>query len=333
MTLARFQNVTAIAYVFGMYGLGIALILQLAWIMNILGMIAIAHSLIISTALVHEFIHGNICQVREWNVFWGKVMTHFNGACYAPWENIVEHHFNHHLHHVDIVRFDVAKYLSQEIHPGLRWIYVVLEWLYFPLLEFEMRWRIIGDGFVDPDRRDLLGRTLGLMMLRVLAFGLLAWVSWKALLLYFVAYVSFVNVMRFMDAFHHSYQYTIAGEDFPQLNRVYEQANTFSNLVSVKYPVLNLLFLNFGYHNAHHHQMSCPWHELPALHQKLYGEIVGGASALPNRGLLPLSQLMGNYHRFRLKRLFAGQGEINADKEGDLADFVGGVAVSLLTPP
>jgi fatty acid desaturase len=325
MIQPRFKNIIAIAYVFTLYILGIALILQMSWLPNILGVIAIAHSLVISTSLTHEFIHGNIFKSRQLNVFWGEAMTHLNGACYAPWENLVEHHFNHHLHHVDVVRFDTVKYLNQDINPVLRSIYVVLEWLYFPALEFEMRWRIILDPVMDVNKRSLLTRTVLLVLMRTLGFGLLAWVSWHALLLYFIAYISFVNLMRFVDAFHHTYEYSIAGQKFPQLDRVYEQKNTFSNLVSIKYPWLNLLFLNFGYHNAHHHNMSCPWHELPELHDKLYGE--------RNQSLLPLPLLISNYHRFRLLRLFTGQGAMNTEGERLLDSFTGGVAVSLLTPP
>ncbi|AFY95458.1 fatty acid desaturase [Chamaesiphon minutus] len=318
------KNIVAIAYTFISYSLGILLILSSHWQLNILGIIAIVHSLSIATALTHEFIHGNIFKQRTTNAWWGRVMTHLNGACYAPWENLVEHHFNHHLHHLDVVRFDVVEYLNK-LPSWWRSIYVVLEWLYFPVMEFEMRWRIISDPFLDANKRSLRGRTLIFMLYRATAFVILAWLSWKALLLYSIAYISFVNVMRFVDAFHHIYDYAIVGSNFIQRDRVYEQARTFSNLISVRYPWLNLLFLNFGYHNAHHHNMSCPWHELPALHNKLYGN--------SDRGLFPLPQLVFNYHRFRIDRLFAGQGEINLDRELKLDDFIGGVAVSLLTPP
>lgn len=319
------KNIIAITYVLGLYGLGIGLILQQSWLPNVFGVLAITHSLIISTALTHEFIHGNIFKSRKLNEFFGKMMTHVNGACYAPWPNLVEHHFNHHLHHVDVVRFDVAKYFNHSLPGWLRSTYVVLEWLYFPIIEFEMRWRVIFDPLVDAKKRPFLGQAICWATIRTLGFGLLAWISWKALILYFVAYVSFVNLTRFVDAFHHTYEYVVPGEDFPQLDRVYEQKNTFSNLVSAKYPWLNLLFLNFGYHNAHHHNMRCPWHELPELHSKLYGKT--------DQCLLPLPLLVSNYRRFRLHRLLSGQGIINHDEEQLLDSFTGAVAVSLLTPP
>jgi fatty acid desaturase len=325
MLPAKFKNIIAIAYVFSAYILGITLISQYSWLMNIWGVIFITHSLVVSTALTHEFIHGSIFKSRKLNIIWGQAMTHLNGACYAPWENLVEHHFNHHLHHIDVVRFNVVQYLSQDINFLQRSIYVALEWLYFPVLEFELRWRIIFDPIVDSKKRGLLGRTVLLAILRTICFSILAWVSWKALFLYFLAYISFVNVNRFADAFQHTYEYTIVGEKFPQLDRTYEQKNTFSNLVSVRYPWLNLLFLNFGYHNAHHHNMSCPWHELPELHEKLYSKM--------QDNLLPFLPLVVNYHRFRLRRLFSDQGTIDSEEGNQLSSFIGGVTVSMLTPP
>jgi fatty acid desaturase len=325
MIQTNLKNIAAITYVVAFYSLGIVSIITNSWQLNILGMIMITHSLVISNGLTHEFIHGNIFKSRKFNTLWGQVMTHLNGACYAPWEKIVEHHFSHHTRHVDLVRFDIMKYLNEDLNKWLRKAYVVMEWLYFPVLEFELRWRLILDPFMDNNRRHLLGRVFGLACYRITAFGLLAWISWKALLLYFIAYISFVNLVRFIDAFHHTYEYVPLGQEIIQRDRIYEQANTFTNLISVRYPWLDLLFLNFGYHNAHHHNMSCPWHELPALHAKLYG--TGNLSPL----FLP--QLIGNYHRFRLPRLFSGQGEMDKDGKINLESFTGGISVSLLTPP
>ncbi len=319
------KNIISITYVILMYSLGIIAIAVEAWQINLLGAIAIAHSLVISTALTHEFIHGNIFEQRNLNQVWGQVMTHINGACYATWENLVEHHFNHHLHHVDVVGFNIPEYLQVTIYPWLRRIYPILEWLYFPIFEFELRWRIILAPCFDPQKKSLLGRTIGFSLYRTAAFGLLAWISWKAIFWYFLAYVSFVNIMRFVDAFHHTYEYIIMGQEFPQHDRAYEQTNTFSNLVSIEYPWLNLLILNFCYHNAHHHQMSCPWYQLPELHAKLYAD--------RDLQLLPLSRLVSNYHRFRLDRLFSGQGDAIQSGELKLDTFTGGVGVSLLTPP
>ncbi len=325
MIPSKFQNIAAITYVFFLYILGIACIASPLWQLNITGVLFITHSLVISTSLTHEFIHGNIFKSRELNAWWGKVMTHINGACYTPWEIMIIHHFNHHLKHVDVIRFNVNKHVNQETSSWLRWIYYVAEWLYFPLIEFELRWRTIFDPLVTENKKSLLWRTISIALLRVSAFYLLAMISWRAIPLYFIAYISFVNLERFTDGFQHTYEYVILGDKFPILDREYEQKNTFSNLTSTKYPWLNLLFLNFGYHNAHHHNMSCPWHDLPALHTKLYG------SSTSN--VLPFKQLVINYHRFRLDRLFSEQGGFDDDGNLNLDNFTGAIATSLLIPP
>ncbi|XGV98617.1 MAG: fatty acid desaturase [Leptolyngbya sp. BL-A-14] len=324
MNAAQFKNLGAIAYTITIYGLGLVFIVLPAWPLKGLGVLFLIHALVLSATFTHEFIHGNIFSDRRWNAFWGQFMTHLNGGCYAIWNSLVDHHFNHHLHHADFVGFDMVHYFNT-MKPWQRSIYLVLEWLYFPIFEFELRWRLLLAPWLEPDKRSLRGRAIALMLYRTAAFALLAWMSWQALVLYAVAYVSFVNLMRFADAFHHTYEYVIVGHAFPKRDRVYEQDHTFSNLVSVNHPWLNLLLLNFGYHNAHHHNMSVPWHELPALHQKLYGKVGGG--------LLPLSQLVSNYHRFRLQRLFAGQGDMNEEGQLNLEAFTGGVGVSFLTPP
>jgi fatty acid desaturase len=318
------KNTAAITYTFTSYILGILAIVSPQWQLNLLGVIAIAHSLVTATNLAHEFIHGSIFKDRAANAWWGQVMTHLNGACYAPWQNLSDYHLNHHLDRVDVVRLDAIDYMKQ-LHPIQRSIYVALEWLYFPILEIDLRWQIILDPFVDKSKRSRLSRNILLILYRTVAFGILAWISWQAVLLYFLAYICFVNMMRFMDAFQHTYEYALVGQELHKRDRQYEQANTFSNLVSVQYPWLNLLFLNFGYHNAHHHNMSCPWHDLPELHDKLYGH--------SDRNVIPLAQLVFNYHRFRIDRLFNGQGEVNTLAGIDLNNFIGGVTVSFLTPP
>jgi fatty acid desaturase len=320
------KNIGAIAYPLLAYGLGIGLLIQTSSVLNMIGLMLMVHALIFSATLTHELIHCNLFKEnRDRNRFWGQVMTHLNGACYATWENLSEHHFNHHLHHADFVEFDIAQHIKS-LHPAIRWLYRVLEWAYFPIFEFELRWRIILAPFLKSSQRSLRWRAVGLMGYRTAAFGLLGWVAPKALVLYGLAYISFVNIMRFADAFHHTYDYAIVGEEFRKRDRSYEQDHTFSNLVSESLPWFNLLFLNFGYHNAHHHNMSCPWHELPQLHRTLYGQ--------PAKNVMSLPRLMWNYHKFRLVRLCSGQGEVDAAiTNPGLESFTGAVGVSFLTPP
>lgn len=315
------KNIAVLIYIFANYGIGVGLLTQQAWQLNGIGVILLTHALILAGIFIHELIHGNIFKERQYNQFWGQVLTHLNGACYATWDDLVENHINHHIHHADFVPFEISKYISQ-LPVFQRQIVIGLEWGYFPAFEFILRRRIMLAAFEKPEKKNLQLRTLILMLYRGGLFTLLGWYAPKAIALYALAYIAFVNLTRFADAFHHTYNYAIVGEPLPKRDRVYEEANTFSNLVSIKYPWLNLLYLNFGYHNAHHQDMRCPWYQLPELHGKLYGT--------ESQNLLPLPQLISNYHHFRLQRLFGGQGDVEKD---DIMAFTGGIGVSLLTPP
>ena len=323
MGMPALLNGGLLTYIVVAYGLGIGLLLRPSGWLNGLGVFVLIHSLVLSAAATHELIHGNLFKQRWANGWAGRLMTHINGACYAPYEDVVQHHLNHHIHHADFVPFEIADFFKS-LPQGLRRWVVFLEWAYFPLFEFVLRGRLMIAAFWSSEKAHLRYRTLLLLLYRGSLCVVLGWVSLKALVLYGVSYVCFVNLMRFVDAFHHTYDYVIMGADIPKRDRHYEQANTFSNLVSVNYPWLNLLYLNFGYHNAHHHDMRCPWYRLPTLHRELYGE---GA-----KSLLPLPQLMSNYHQFRLDRLFGGQGRVDNGVD-ELAAFTGGIGVSFLTPP
>ncbi len=322
---AKLLNMGAIAYTLILYSLGLWLIVEPALITDVLGVLAIIHALVLSALLTHELIHDNLFKRKSDNAFWGQVMTWLNGACYVPYVHVVRHHFRHHVHHADFVPVDIQRAIAQ-LPPFLQKTLMTLEWAYFPAIEFWLRWR----NFAAPFKKANLARkvrTLLVFALRLLGFTLLFWLSPKAIGLYALAYLCFVNIMRFTDAFHHTYSYVIEGEEIPQRDRLYEQSNTFSNLISSKHPWLNLLFLNFGYHNAHHYNMRCPWYALPKLHSELYGE--------NNNNLMPLSQLVINYHKFRLQRLTDGQGEQNetAASLPAIDSLVGGIGVSFLTPP
>jgi fatty acid desaturase len=107
-------------------------------------------------------------------------------------------------------------------------------------------------------------------------------------------------------------------------DRAFEQANTYSNVVSARWPVLNLLTLNFGYHNAHHERAAIPWYRLPALHRELFGA--------GRRELLPLPALLKTFHRNRLRRVLDDDyGQVAAEGRGRADGFIGAHGVSFLT--
>lgn len=171
-------------------------------------------------------------------------------------------------------------------------------------------------------------RLIAIIVVRAAAFALLGWYSPKALLLYAVAYMIMLHVLRFADAFQHTYDAfaVLEGGEIPNdkvRDHAYEQANTYSNLVSVAHPALNLLLLNFSYHNAHHEKPIVAWHDLPKLHAQLFPrEYVQ---------VIPMRDLLRGHHRDRVRRVVAddygavGKGPNRADT------FLGAVGVSFLT--
>lgn len=316
-------NAIAILYTFLGYAVGISLsIMSNGWL-NALGVVLLTHSLVYSAFLSHEFMHGTIFKSRRWNVIFGTAMLWLNGGCYYGFQALTLQHIAHHVDRVDVFTFDIPAAIGQQprlIRQGI----VVLEWFYFPIVSFWSRWQSITAPWWNPQRRDEQARTAVIIAIRGTLFTLLGLTSLKALFLYFLSYIGMISLLRWIDAFQHTYEAFPPGTSLPKRDRAHEQANTFSNLLFRRYPWLNLIFLNFGYHNAHHAVMKCPWHSLHELDRELFkGDEVQYIS---------LVDQLTNYHRFRITRLFEGQGQA-VDELGNpsLEKFYGVVDVSFLT--
>lgn len=318
-------NVAAISYALTGYLGGISLILMASLWLNALGVILLTHSLVISAYLAHEFMHGSIFADKQWNAIGGNVMLWITGGCYATFADLMRLHIAHHVNRVDFSRFELTEFLASLPTP-VRSLLLGLEWCYFPALAFLSRIRAMFAPFYLSDRQDERSRVSVIFLIRTTLFGILGWISPKALLLYFVSYIAMINILRFVDAFQHTYEVFAVGSDIPKRDRAHEQANTFSNVISQRYQWLNLLLLNFGYHNAHHELMKCPWYSLPELDKELYsGKEIH---------YITLPELVGNYHRFRLSRIYSGQGTaVDAQGNRQLETFYGGIEVSFLVLP
>jgi fatty acid desaturase len=315
-------NAIAILYSLISYGGGIALLIPQNLGVNVLGVVVLTHSFVWSAYLSHEFMHSTIFATRRWNAIWGTVMLWITGAVYGRFDDLAKRHIGHHVDRVDFSAFDLAAAMQQMPAP-LRQSILFLEGLYFPAISFWLQWRSILAPFWRSERKDEQLRITLLLLVRGSLFTLLALVSVKALLLYFVAYVGMVTILRWQDAFQHTYEVFPMGAPLPKRDRAHEQANTFSTLLSQQHPWLNLLLLNFGYHNAHHELMKCPWHALPELDRNLFS----GTEV----HYVPLWQLLSNYHRFRTSRMFSGQGKAVDDQGNPTPEtFYGAVGVSFL---
>jgi fatty acid desaturase len=319
-------NLAALLYGALGYAAGLWLITAPNLATNLLGTLLVAHTLVIAAYFLHEFAHGSIFAKARLNDRAGAIAAWVTGAGCASYAGLKEKHLRHHADRLDVVTFDYRDFLHRQ--PG--WVMrlvLALEWAYIPAVELIMHGFVIVAQFT---RKESARKKRALLMLtsRLVFFALLACVAAKALLFYAIAYLIFLQVLRFMDAFQHTYDVHAAHDLAPApaelvRDRAYEHANTYSNVLSISNPVFNLLTLNFAYHNAHHARPAAPWYDLPGLHDKLYDD--------DRTQVLTARELIGSYHRNRLRRITdPDYGAVAA--EGDrAAGFVGAVGVSFLT--
>jgi fatty acid desaturase len=294
-------------------------------VLNAAGVLLCAHAMVLAAYLIHEAAHQTLFAPHWANAVAGETMNFIAGSAYASFERIRHMHIRHHLDRADLTCFDFKDLLRRR--PGVRRLLQYLEWCYIPATELLMHGQIIVRPLFVASQRRHLPRAAAMVLVRGALLTLLGLWSWKALLLYGIAVLLFLHVLNFFDAFHHTFeQYAVAADEPVPVNdrdRAYEHANTYSNVISRRRPWLNLLVLNFGYHNAHHHRASVPWYRLPAFHRDVYGEEPGG--------MLPVANLWRTCHRNRVRRVYSedygapSPGPRGADR------FVGAHGVSFLT--
>jgi fatty acid desaturase len=294
--------------------------------LNAAGVLLTAHAMVVAAYLIHEAAHYTLFARSSHNVLAGEAMSWIAGSSYASFERIRHLHLRHHRDRADVTCFDYKAFLAR--HPRLARAVVALEWAYVPAVEFIMHLQVIVRPFVDAGQRRHRARVLTVLTVRLALLAALAAVAPKAALLYSVAYWLLLTTLNFFDAFHHTFGQYFTDADAPVpmhgRDRAYEQANTYSNVVSARWPLLNLLTLNFGYHNAHHERAAVPWYRLPALHAELFGG--------SRRELMALRELLRSFHRNRVRRVLdAGYGTVGAPGAGRADSFVGAHGVSFLT--
>ena len=292
--------------------------------LNLLGVLLCAQSMLWAAYLIHEAAHQALFVGPRLNRLAGESASFIAGASYASFERIRRLHIRHHVDRADLVCFDYRAFIRR--HPRLCRVLQALEWAYLPATEVLMHLQVIWRPLFVKSQQAFLARALGMLLVRGALLVLLAIWSWKALLLYLVAYGLLLHTLNFFDCFHHSFEnFTVVGDEpvpTSHRDRAYEQANTYTNLVSVRFPWLNVMVLNFSYHNAHHHRASLPWYRLPALHREMFGTAT--------RNVLPLRGLLANWHRYRVLRVTAE--EYGAPQPGaQAAGFIGAHGVSFLT--
>jgi fatty acid desaturase len=324
--VSPWPHLAVVAYTLFGWAVGVYLLVRPQTGLNLIGVLLLAHALIYSGYLIHECAHHSILRTAAANDRLGMLMSWLNGACLADYQRLKTKHLRHHADRLDVVTFDYRAALRAM--PG--WVQksaLALEWAYVPAVELMVRGMVVAAPFQFGTARQQI-RVVCLLALRATFFTVLGLISIKALLLYALAYMIFLTVLRFLDAFQHTYDVfpsrslDPAPAD-PRRTRQYEYENTYSNLLAVRWEWLNLLVLNFPYHNAHHARAGEPWYRLPALHRALYAD--------QDKQVLPFKELIVSYHRHRVARVLADDyGSVNPSGSRASA-FVGAVGVSFLT--
>jgi fatty acid desaturase len=293
----------------------------------------LAHAMTIAAYLIHECGHNTIFRSNRANAVLGEVLGWMCGAAYTRYEDIRYKHFRHHMDNDDSVWFLYDPFLRR--HRWLARVIQLLEWLYIPAHDLMMHVILVLNGFIVPGWKDRRLRNVLVLLVRG---GLFAWVLMvvpRAALLYGVAYLLMMHMLRFMDSLQHDYGANpiLLVQNAPSRfgGRATEQAHTFSNPLSWKYEKLNWLTLNFGWHNAHHARPTVPWYRLPAYHKEF-------VSNDPDRVIPFLTQLK-IYHKYRVNRVLHAGGDLDGRPEPMEDDYLravragevyGGNAVSFL---
>jgi fatty acid desaturase len=270
---ALWPNVGALAYVVAGYAVGWWCLFQDALIVNAAGALLLGHAMIIAAYLIHDLAHNAVFKNPHYNARLGAALNWITGGCYGRFEDVRYKHLRHHAANADLVSFDYRSFLRR--HPLLLRVVLVLEWCYIPAVEILMHVMLVLAPFVLPGRADQRARTAFMVVVRGALLIALLLIAPRALLFYLLAQWLLLMVLRFMDAFQHTYVISLLLDDREAGNekrgdRDYEEHNTYSNLISLRWPWLNLLTLNFAYHNAHHARPILSWHRLPQLHAQLY---------------------------------------------------------------
>jgi fatty acid desaturase len=295
-------------YIVTTYIGGWLLIAQPGFLLPAFGVLACAHGMVIAAYLVHDCAHNAIFKKTEHNTRLGKMLNWVTGGSYGTYEDLRYKHMRHHVDNADPISFDYREWLKA--HPRTEKIVFALEWCYIPAVDLLMHAVLMMAPFTRFGNSSLRKRLSGVVLARsVLLLALAVW-SLKAVLLYAFAYMLMLTVLRFFDAYQHNYEIVVNLNDpdteLPHKgDREYEQGNTYSNLISRRWPAFNLLVLNFCYHNAHHAKPTMPWYKLPALHNELFGSAYTRTVGM--RGQLK------SYHSNRIDGIYAetyGQVEV-----------------------
>jgi fatty acid desaturase len=295
----------AVFYGVGGYALGLYGLFSDDWRVNAGATLLLAHAMIISAYMIHECGHNTVFRSNDSNARLGRFLNWICGSSYGTFEDIRYKHFRHHMDNDDSVWFVYEDFFER--HPRLVELIKFLEWFYIPAHDLIMHFITTFGAFIIPQRRDQRLRNAVVILVRGGVFFTVLWLWPKAALLYIMAYLIMMHVLRFKDGVQHDYGSNpiLFVEDAPSRfgGRKTEQAHTFSNPECTKYDWPNWITLCFGYHNAHHKRPTVPWYRLPAYHREQFGS--------DPQLVIPLWVQLKSYHKYRVQRVTQSGGNLD----------------------
>lgn len=301
---SRWPNAMALAYSIGGYLLGWSLLFSSSVLFILFGALLLGHAMVIAAYLQHDLAHNAVFKAVSLNTRVGAALGWLTGGCYGRFEDLRYKHLRHHIANADLIAFDYREFLRRR--PRLLWLVERLEWLYIPTVELLMHTMLVVAPFMLPGRSEQRHRVLLVCAIRMPLLIALGVMAPRALLFYLLSQWLLLTMLRFMDAFQHTYEISTdldnrhAG-NLHRGDRSYEEQHTYSNLISARWPLLNLLTLNFAYHNAHHAQPAVCWYRLPHLHKSLYPK------GCPQQ--VAFADQMRCFHRHRVARVLGENDE------------------------
>ena len=284
----------------------------------IIATLALAHLMILAAYLTHECMHNTVFKKPAHNDYLGNLIAWLLGAGYLPYKMLKDKHLRHHTERRDVLALDYRQLLKK--YQLWRTIISIGQWCHIPAAELFSHGLSVCSPFFLRQKRQWRRRVVFVAISRLVFFLLLYFVNPALLIAYVMASVICIAVLGFMDAYQHTYDIVLNlddGKSPPDQDRVYEEAHTFSNLLSHKLPWLNLLVLNFCYHNVHHWKSGEPWYRLPRLHRQRYPD--GSAQEIP------FVEQWHNYHSHRVARI-----DWQVDRNEQQVQAIGASGVSFL---
>jgi omega-6 fatty acid desaturase (delta-12 desaturase) len=323
----------ALLYVLSGYVLGLYGLFSANWLVNISATLWLAHAMVIAAYMIHECGHNTVFRRNENNAKLGRLLNWVCGSAYGKFEDIRYKHFRHHMDNDDTVWFVYEEFWEK--YPWAARITQFFEWFYIPMHEFLMHFMLIFSSFIIPQRRDQRLRNVIVILIRGGVFFSLLFFYPRVALLYCVAYILMLQILRFMDSLQHDYGSNpiLFKEDAASRygGRKTEQAHTFSVPLSMKYVPINWLTLNFGFHNAHHLRPTVPWYLLPEYHREKLG--------WDSERVVPFKTQAKIFHKYRVHRVLHTGGDLDGRSSPMQEDYLqavragevyGGNAVSFL---